>query len=609
VPRAPLAATLAMISLLSLGCSSAGGSGATSSPRPGAPKPPTTASASAPPPMLPDTPDRAFSALATRFLEGYLAREPVAATEAGAHAFDDRWPDRSIDGEAEARRFYAGTLDALAAIPRDALDPQARVDHAMLENQLRYALFAIDELREAESSPLYYTRLVGDGIDPLVTRSFGTPLTRAKSLVRRLEGIPAILEVAKKRLGRPPRLHTETAIVQNRGLVSLCRGDAFALYRTLPDPELVAALGRASEDAARALEDFQRFLEDDLLSRSDGELRLGRANFEKKLRFYLDDDIDPDAIAKGARELLERTQAEMTDTAKELWPSLFPKRKMPTTTTRVDRKALVREVLAALGDDHPTNETIVAEARELLQKATVFVREHDLARVPDEPCRVIEMPEYRRGVAIAYCDASGPLEDKPETFFAIAPTPSDWDDKRKLSFYREYNRSMLADLTVHEAMPGHFLQLAHNARFPSKLRAVFASGPFVEGWAVYSEWVMAKHGFGGPKVRMQRQKMVLRLAVNALLDHGVHAGKMSAEEGISLMKNEAFQEEGEAVGKWKRALLTSAQLTTYYYGFSEMMKLRALREGKEGFSERAYHDEILSFGSPSMRHLRALVAH
>jgi uncharacterized protein (DUF885 family) len=166
---------------------------------------------------------------------------------------------------------------------------------------------------------------------------------------------------------------------------------------------------------------------------------------------------------------------------------------------------------------------------------------------------------------------------------------------------------MLAELTVHEAMPGHFLQLMHNNRFPSQLRAVLSSGPFVEGWAVYTEWVMAKYGFGGPKVRLQQQKMILRLSVNAILDHEVHAGALDEKGALDLMMNEAFQEEGEAVGKWKRARLTSAQLTTYYYGFTEMMALRSELDKQPGFTERAYHDKMLSFGSPSMRHIRAIM--
>jgi uncharacterized protein (DUF885 family) len=148
----------------------------------------------------------------------------------------------------------------------------------------------------------------------------------------------------------------------------------------------------------------------------------------------------------------------------------------------------------------------------------------------------------------------------------------------------------------------------HNNKFPSKLRAVFASGPFVEGWAVYGEWLMAEKGFGGPRVKLQRQKMVLRLTANAILDHDIHAGDMDEKAALALMKNEAFQEDGEAVGKWKRARLSSAQLTTYFYGFSELIKLRHQVETQPGFSERAYHDRLLSFGSPAMKYVRRLMA-
>jgi uncharacterized protein (DUF885 family) len=165
----------------------------------------------------------------------------------------------------------------------------------------------------------------------------------------------------------------------------------------------------------------------------------------------------------------------------------------------------------------------------------------------------------------------------------------------------------MKDLTVHEAMPGHFVQLWHNARFSSKLRALFASDPFVEGWAVYTEWLMARHGFGGPRVQLLQKKMVLRLSANAILDSGVHAGTMTEEEALALMTEGTFQEEGEAVGKWRRARLTSAQLSTYYYGFTEMMKLRAAAEREAGFTERGFHDRVLSHGSPSMRHARTLL--
>lgn len=550
--------------------------------------------------------DDALAAFMARFLDEYLQKQPVAATQAGDHRFDGTWPDLSKQGETAYRDFAAARLAELDAFKDEELSLQNRIDKDILRTQLGLAIFSADELKEAEASPLTYTALIGDGLDPLLNREFGTPEARMKSLLGRLRGIPAIVAVAKARLASPALVHTETAILQNKGLVDLCKEDILPSLGKVP--ALEADLKDAAKKAAAALEDFQTFLEKDLKAKSKGDFRLGRARFEKKLRFYLDDQVDIDALARTARETLDRTREEMVETSKELWPELMKGKKLPDLATPKDKKAIVKAVLDELAKDHPTNTTIVKEAEEGLKTATAFVQKNDLVRVPEEPCRVIEMPEYRRGVAVAYCDSSGPLEQKQETFYAISPTPKDWDKKRADSYYREYNRSMLNDLTIHEAMPGHFLQLMHNNRFPSKIRAVFQSGPFVEGWAVYTEWLMAKYGFGGARVRIQRQKMMLRACANAVLDHAIHAGTMDEKEALSLMKDEAFQEDGEAVGKWRRARLTSAQLSTYFYGFSEMMKLREKHEKAPAFKERAYHDKLLSFGSPSMRHIQAIMA-
>jgi uncharacterized protein (DUF885 family) len=551
------------------------------------------------------SPAKAFDDLAARFLDTYLRLEPVRATEAGSHVHDGTWPDPTLAGDAARRQLVDSTLAALAAIPKEALDGERRVDAEILATQLRYRAFQADELRELDTSPLAYTGMIGDGLDPLVTRDFAPIDARMKSLRARLEGIPALVATAKQRLAHPARIVTETAIEQNRGLVALCEAELGEHFAKVPAlrPELDAA----ARKAAAALRDFGAFLEKDLLPRSDGDFRLGAARFAKKLRFELDDDVDPAEVVRGARALLAATQDEMVATAKEIAPTLSPPRGAPRLETQAEKKAFVKAVLDACAADRPTDATILGEGKRWLAEATAFVRAHDLVRVPDEPCDVIEMPEYRRGVAVAYCDASGPLEKKQETFYAIAPTPAGWSPARVESFYREYNRAMLADLTVHEAMPGHFLQIMHANRFRSDVRAVFSSGPFVEGWAVYAESLMAAHGFGGPRVRLQRQKMVLRLAANAILDHDVHAGALDEAAAIALMTQEAFQEEGEAVGKWKRARLTSAQLTTYFYGFTEMRRLRAEQEKRPGFTERGYHDRLLSHGAPPMRHARALL--
>lgn len=550
--------------------------------------------------------DAAVSALAARFLEGYLKLEPVRATDAGEHKHDARWPDMSEAGDEEFRRFITAMRKDLDAIPEAGLSLQAKIDRSLMRSKLDYWLFALDELKGSTWDPLSYTGTIGDGLDPLLSRDFAPVEERMASLKGRLEGIPAIVAAAKKRLKNPPEVHTQTAIQQNRGLITLVETGLAASIAKVPGQK--AALDEAAKRAAASLKELQTFLEKELLPKSKGDFRLGRARFEKKLRFALDDEVDIGAVRDGARALLAKTQDEMVATAKELWPALMKGQAMPPAGTPAEKKALIRKVLDKIAEDRPDNKTIVKEAAQLVTQATEFVKKNDLVRLPEEPCEVIEMPEYRRGVAVAYCDASGPLEKKQQTFYAISPTPSDWTPKRAESFYREYNRSMLANLTVHEAMPGHFLQLMHNNKFPSTIRAVFSSGPFVEGWAVYTEWVMAKYGFGGPKVRMMQQKMLLRLSANAILDHEVHAGSMDEKAALALMMDEAFQEEGEAVGKWRRARLTSAQLTTYYYGFTEMMALRVKHEKEARFTERAYHDKMLSFGSPSMRHLRAIMA-
>jgi uncharacterized protein (DUF885 family) len=228
--------------------------------------------------------------------------------------------------------------------------------------------------------------------------------------------------------------------------------------------------------------------------------------------------------------------------------------------------------------------------------------------LPSTPVKVIVAPEFNRGAAVAYCQPPGALEPQGETFFAIAPTPADWPEKRKHSFYREYNEYMLYDLTVHEAMPGHYLQLAHANQFkaPTLVRALFSSGTFAEGWAVYTERMMAEAGFGGPEVRMQQLKMRLRATINAILDQKIHLGAMTEPEALDLMMKQGFQEEGEAVGKWKRARLTSTQLSTYFVGTLEFDDLRAAAEARDGamFNLKRYHDTALSFGTPPVKFVR-----
>jgi uncharacterized protein (DUF885 family) len=364
-------------------------------------------------------------------------------------------------------------------------------------------------------------------------------------------------------------------------------------------------LAAARKLAASALRDYGKWLETDLLPRANGNFRLGAKRYATKLKFTLESDLKPEEILGRAQQELTRTHRQMDVIAAALYPRVFNNK--PTGLTP---RQITRHVLDKISESHPSNANILKRAANCLAEATDFVKRHHLVSLPTESIRIVEMPEFNRGVASAYCDSPGPLEGKGETFFAIAPTPADWSPQRVESFYREYNDSMLRDLTVHEAMPGHFLQLMHANHFkaPTRLRAVFQSGTFVEGWATYAEQFMADAGFGGPEEKLSMLKMHLRLILNAILDEKIHVAGMTENEAKKLMMEEGYQEEGEATEKWHRACVTSCQLSTYFVGNLELNDLsRAYRQRHPGADWQEVHDRMLAFGSPAPRYVKRLL--
>ena len=541
--------------------------------------------------------DAEFNRLGSRFLEGYLRLSPETATVLGDHRYDARWTDYSPQGIAEAERFYQTALDDAKKIDPGGLSEVNRIDREILIGNVEGILFGLRELKEYRWNPLVYNP--GSALYPLMARDFAPLSERLASLGGRLDGVPALLRQAKANLQSPPKIHTETAILQNKGAISLIQKDLDTFVAQVPGA--AEKLAGPRKRAVEALQEYGRWLEQDLLPRSTGDFRLGKALWTKKLGYTLESDLSPEEILARAQRELELTQKEMETVARKLYRG---------NPEGLSRKAVCKAVLDELAKQHPNNQTIVRQAAEDLARATQFVRAKNIVTVTDDECKVIEMPEFARGVSIAYCDSPGPLEKKGETFYAIAPTPADWTPQRVESFFREYNDYMLENLTVHEAMPGHFLQLMHANRFqaPTRLRAVFQSGTFVEGWATYAEQVMAAHGYGGPEVKMQQLKMRLRLILNSILDQKVHTAQMTEPEAIRLMTEEGFQEEGEAAGKWRRACLTSTQLSTYFVGNSEVNDLvKDYRAAHPQAAEREVHDRVLSFGSPAPRYIRRLL--
>jgi uncharacterized protein (DUF885 family) len=536
--------------------------------------------------------------LTSAVLDELLERHPEWATILGDHRYDDRLGDQSQAGRAEELAWAGRRLGDLESVDDGALAVADRVDVEIARTALRSRLLDLEALRETEWDALVANP--GTAVYTLLARDFAPLGDRLRSAAGRLTAVPERLGRARETLGPMPRVHVETAIGQFTGTRTLI---ATELERALGDePSLRVHVEPARDAAVAALDEHIEWLRS-RLDESDRDPRLGAELFSRKLALTLDTASDADAVLARAEADLERVEAQIEETAARL-----------DTGHAQGRVRRVLDRLAAEG--HVDDATIVGLCVDAMVQATEFVRAQDLVTVHDDPVEVIVMPEIHRGVAVAYCDPPGPLETTPlPTYFAVSPTPADWSEERVASFFREYNAHMLQNLTVHEAMPGHVLQLAHNARYEAAVpvRKALWSGSFVEGWAVYAEELMADAGYRSDEglndaLRMQQLKMQLRMTINAILDARVHAHGMTEDEGMRLMMVRGHQEEGEAAGKWRRALLSSGQLSTYYVGYVEVSDLaRDLAAARPELSVRDRHDAMLAHGSPPPRHLRTLL--
>ena len=546
------------------------------------------------------TAQSAFERITHDYFERYLATHPEEATQLGDHRFDRKSIDASKAGIAVDRALYRKTLAALEAIPTSTLPLEEGVDRDILVADLHGRLFDLDTIKGWSWRVTDYSAT--QGVYEVLARDFAPLTERLAAANERLKLIPRTLRAARANLGRPPRVYTETAIAQNRGAIAFVRDDLDTYLAEAPAMKAVLAPARAK--ALAALNDYGAWLEHELLPRSDGEFRYGREHFEQQLRYALDSELTADEVLQRALASIAITQHAMEEAALPLHRAYFPDR----PTDGLDAKAMVRAVLDRIAQTHPTNETVVGEAESDLADATAFVREHRMVTVPTAPVRVIVMPEFQRGAAVAFCDWVGPLEKKGATFYAISPTPADWSPERMASQYREDNSAMLKDITVHEAMPGHYLQgaTANEHTYPTLVRSLSSSGTFVEGWAVYAEQFMAAAGYGGPETHLQQLKVRMRVAINAVLDHRLHVDGISEADAMKLMMDVGYQEEGEAAGKWRRAQMSAGQLSTYFVGVEEVNALATDLRAKTGGDPMTVHDAMLSHGSIATKYIRRL---
>jgi uncharacterized protein (DUF885 family) len=556
--------------------------------------------------------DESFSQLAARYLDEVPDHSPVAATALGDHRADDRLDDVDAAARERLRKTYLGYREALAAIDRNALSRDNQVDAAILGNEIESTLFELDTLEEWAWNPLYYVRLSGNAIYGLLSRDFAPLELRLDNAASRLEQLPRFFEQARAALqpARVPKIHAETAIQQNRGLVTIIDSMIVPHVATL-SPQAAGRLEAAMATAREAIATQQTWLEEELLPRANGEFRIGAELYDRKLAFALNSALTRKEIRRLAEQEYELVRSEMYEIAKQVYAGLHPYTAFPDNPDEAYKQAIIRAALEVAYQQLPPRDAIVETAQRYLQQASDFVVAKNLVTMPEEPVEIIVMPEFQRGIALAYLSPPGPLDKAQKAFYAVAPLPADWTVQQVESFLREYNLYSIQSLTIHEAVPGHYLQLALSNRHPSTLRSAFWSGPFVEGWAVYAERVMIDEGYldHDPLMRLINRKWYLRAITNAIIDSAIHVDGMTQSEAMKLMIEGGFQEEREAAGKWVRAQLSSAQLSTYFVGYQEHKALRADVEKAWGseFTLRRYHDQALSYGSPPTRFVRALM--
>jgi uncharacterized protein (DUF885 family) len=548
-----------------------------------------------------------FAATQDAFFDGFFSRYPMHATDAGNHEHDSDWPDLSDAARDERLAWLAAARASLEGL--DGLSGDEEIDRQVLLGVIDELRFDEEDLDELSWNAIVYSYLLGGGLFALLSREFAALTDRLASAAGRMEGIPVLLDAARANLtsGRGRAVsgfHVEKAIETVPGVADLCRTSVEMAADA--DEAIRDRVTAAAQSAIAAVEAFTAWLRDDLLPTADGDFRLGRDLYERKFTHRLKATISPAELEARAARTYDEVRAEMLRLARELWPAWIGEEPMPD-----DPDALTRRVLDAIAVDHPKAEELLDFCRAEHRRIENFIRERNLIGLAEDPLQIIWTPPFLRAFGGAMLIPPGPLDKGLDSFFAITPPPDDWTDEQVESMLRENNSRSLRVLTIHEAVPGHYLQLAWSNRCDSLARSVFGSGVFAEGWAVYVTQVMMDVGYGAedPALMLAHWKYFLRACTNTLMDIRIHTGTMTEAEAMSMMVDGGFQERSEASEKWSRARLSSTQLCEYYLGSVEMTELEreARRRSGDAFEWRPFLESVVSHGTPPMPVIRDIL--
>jgi len=530
------------------------------------------------------------------FVYGSLALSPVSATAAGYHEhngvrLDEKMDDMGFGGIGEQRNFYSGFRDRLALIKQEDLSPEDRADYQIIQNQVELALLDLRLIHSARHNPTIYVELIGNALFNPFVLDYAPLETRYGHIIQRLFKVPAVVAQAKELLIDSPEVWNRVAREENDGNIAL-------IDQTLRAKIPAAQKGefdRAAKTALDSLRDLNDYLKTKLSGRIS-DWRLGKEKYDQKFKYTLVSGKTPEQVLAEAETALKSVRDEMTKLA---------------------APRPVKEVLDKIAQQHATPETYMDEARQSLEQATAFVREKHLVTLPSRGnLQVIPTPEFMRGIyAVGGFNQAPALEPQLGAFYWVTPIPANWPKDRIESKLREYNKFGMMELTIHEAMPGHYVQLevANNVEPKGRrlLRNIYGSGAYVEGWAVYAQQLMSDEGFlnNSVELRMTLYKQLLRVISNTILDIKLQTMGMTDQEAMNLMVNDTFQEKEEATAKLQRAQLSSCQLPTYFVGWRGWLDTREAYKKQKGpgFNLTAFHDAALKESAVALPALGGLL--
>jgi uncharacterized protein (DUF885 family) len=551
----------------------------------------------------------AFGKLSDEFVYTALSFSPTGAAAAGLHEYnqqklDDMLDDFSPTALDKQRQFYEDFRKRLNALKADLLSAEDRADLAILQDQISLALLDLNEIHTPLHNPTLYVETLGNALFNPYVLEYAPKAARLRNIIARLEKVPQYLDQAGANLLSSPDIWTKVAIEENEGNIALVDK---TIRADIPE-DLRDAYTRAAQPALAAMARFQDYLKKSLAARNNWDWRLGSDRYFRKFRYTLETGVEAGTVLANAEADLPRVRARMLALALPLHKSMFPAHGDHSNLSGTEREnAIIGEVLNKIAERHSTRESYMEDARKDLAEARAFVAEKHLLTLPARSnLQVISTPEFMRGIySVGGFSPAPTLEPQLGAFYWVTPIPADWPRERVESKLREYNFYKLKLLTLHEAIPGHYVQgeFANDVQPKSRrvLRSIYGNGAYVEGWAQYAEQMMLDQGFldHSPEMALTFAKEELRVIANAILDVRLHTLNMSDKEALDFMEKMTFQESEEANGKLQRAKLSSCQLPTYFVGWRGWLDVRDRYSKAAGaaYSLAAFNDRALQQGA------------